>query len=67
MIRIGLAGLEPPQGGRNRKKNLELIFNNPRSSNLSESSPDPKFVPWVSLWECNIPKHILERVNQLKH
>ncbi len=38
----GPAGVEPPTGARNRKKATHnFFFNNPKSSILSESKPDP--------------------------
>ena len=43
-MRIRPRRIEPPAGARNTKKiNPQIIFNNPRSSIKTESTPDPLF------------------------
>ena len=42
MIKIGPRRDQPPAGTRNSKKNLQISFNNHRSSIEPESAPDPK-------------------------
>ena len=58
LIRIGLRRVRALREVRNmKKKNLKLIFNNPRSSILSGSAPDLiiyKYYPFVMhVWHGN--------------
>ena len=51
--------VEPPAGARNNKKRpLQLIFNNPRTSILPGSAPDPNILTVLQGHHCSALFHI---------